>query len=379
MPKYILLVLLFLFGAGYAHAQQRCSCCKLRDAGQAEYNAKRYEEAIRKWQSAKKLSDAAKCNDLDDLIANANKRISERSKPAPKKPAPAKTNPSKKPATTTTQPKTPDKTSAPDRFIKIEGGTFQMGSEEGDSDEKPVHSVTLSSFYMGAYEVTNEEYCQFLNAKGNQTEGGVEWINLSGAYDDEKCRIIKNGSTFSVQTGYERYPVIYVSWYGAKAYCDWLSAKTGLPYRLPTEAEWEYAAGNGAKHTKYSWGNGLPSGKKGGNVADETAKKRYSDWTIFEGYTDGYVYSAPVGSFEPNELGLYDMSGNVWEWCWDWYGAYPTSSQTDPIGADSGSYRVRRGGSWLSVPVNARCAYRGNFTPGFRSDDLGFRLARAAR
>ncbi|MBL7802271.1 MAG: formylglycine-generating enzyme family protein [Saprospiraceae bacterium] len=263
-------------------------------------------------------------------------------------------------------------------MLKITGSDFRMGSEAGDSDEKPVHNVTISSFHLGKYEITNAQFCAFLNEKGNQTEGGVEWIDLSGTYDDEKCRIYAEGTGFKVRSGYENYPVIFVSWYGATAYCAWLSAKTGKKYRLPTEAEWEYAAGNGAKHTTYSWGSVSPSGVQGGNVADETAKKRYSSWAIFDGYSDGYVYTAPVGKFNPNDFGLYDMSGNVWEWCADWYGSdyYASSPSSNPKGPDSGTYRVCRGGGWDSVPSGARGASRNRYGPNTRYLSLGFRVAR---
>jgi len=265
----------------------------------------------------------------------------------------------------------------PNNFVLIQGGTFQMGSTI-NSDEQPVHSVTVSNFYMSKYEVTNKEFCEFLNVKGNQTEGGVEWINLQGSREEEKCRIQKNGSVYTVQSGYENYPVIYVSWYGATAYCQWLTQKSGKTYRLPTEAEWEYAAGNGSRHTKYSWGDGNPSGKNGGNVADMTAKRKFSDWTIFEGYDDGYVYAAPVGSFNPNSLGLYDMSGNVWEWCSDWYAStYPSGSQTNPTGAATGSFRVLRGGSWNFYADYCRVADRFINYADARSDNYGFRLVRS--
>ncbi len=262
-------------------------------------------------------------------------------------------------------------------MVDITGGEFAMGSTEGSEDEKPVHTVEISSFRMSRYEITNAQFCNFLNEKGNQTEGGVEWINLDGKWDDERCRISKSGTKFVVASGYENYPVLYVSWYGAVAYCVWLAERTGKNYRLPTEAEWEYAAANGYRHTKYSWGDGNPSGRKGGNVADETAKKRYSNWTIFEDYTDGYVYTAPVGSFDPNVLGLYDMSGNVWEWCADWYNDkyYETSPRKDPPGPTTGSSRVCRGGSWYGVNGYCRSANRIGYNPSSRDGIVGFRVA----
>lgn len=250
-----------------------------------------------------------------------------------------------------------------------------MGSNEGDGDEKPVHQITVGSFYLAPYEVTNEEYCRFLNAKGKQKEGNVEWINLAGRWEGEKCRIRQSNSIFTVEPGYEKFPVIFVSWYGAKAYCDWVSSFTGMKYRLPTESEWEYAAGNGRKHTKYSWGDGLPTGKNGGNVADETARKKFTNWPIFEGYSDDYIYAAPVGSFEPNELGLYDMSGNVWEWCADSYGAY-LSSGSNVAELVQGSKRVCRGGSWNGYPNFCRSTYRDYNPPNYMDSNLGFRIAR---
>ena len=185
--------------------------------------------------------------------------------------------------------------------------------------------------------------------------------------------------------------MVLVSWLDAVEYCNWLSRKEGLTpfytltgssvsadwsaggYRLPTEAEWEYAARSRGKAYKYSWGNGSPEG----SIADETAKKTFPSLAAWSGYTDGYTYTAPVGSFRPNELGIYDMSGNVWEWCWDWYGGYASGSQTDPRGAASGSARVNRGGSCSSVATNDRTARRYSNDPAYQRANLGFRLARS--
>ncbi|MBK8704644.1 MAG: SUMF1/EgtB/PvdO family nonheme iron enzyme [Saprospiraceae bacterium] len=150
----------------------------------------------------------------------------------------------------------------------------------------------------------------------------------------------------------------------------------GGSYRLPTEAEWEYAAravdGKGGGKVRFGNGKDIADPKEI-NFDGNSGTRPYS---IAGGYRRK---TTPVGNFSPNSLGLFDMSGNVWDWCWDWYDAYPTSSQTDPKGPDSGSNRVNRGGSWLNDPVYARCAYRSDDGPDRRSSSLGFRLARAAR
>jgi len=275
---------------------------------------------------------------------------------------------------------------APDNMVPIKGGTFQMGSDDGGSNEKPIHSVTLGDFYLGRTEVTVAEFKAFVDAKYYQTDAekdgwsyawnGKEWAKMNGVtWRDDVEGNRRPESDYN-------HPVIHVSWNDAQAFCRWMTEKTGRSYRLPTEAEWEYAAGNGAKHHQYSWGNGKPTGKKGGNVRDESAAKKFNwdrnDNNIFVGYDDGFATTAPVGSFDANELGLCDMSGNVWEWCADWYGSdyYKSSPSANPTGPDSGSGRVLRGGSWISVPQSVRAAFRSSLTPGDRRYSIGFRLAR---
>ena len=216
-------------------------------------------------------------------------------------------------------------------MIKVEGGTFQMGSydREAYDDEKPVHSVTLSDYYIGETEVTQELW------------EAVMGSNPSRLKDSTK-------------------PVENVSWNDCQEFIKKLNGLTGKNFRLPTEAEWEYAArgGNKSKGYKYS----------GSNNIDDVAW--YGDNSSREPH--------PVGTKSPNELGIYDMSGNVWEWCSDWYGEnyYSSSSQTNPTGPTSGSYRVLRGGNWLNSARTCRVGYRWSDSPGSRIFlNGGFRLA----
>ena len=246
-------------------------------------------------------------------------------------------------------------------MVSIPGGAFEMGSNVY-TDGQPAHSVTVSSFNMFKYEVRNSDYVLFLNSEGNQTEGGVEWIDLTA----DIYQGITGGpgaGTFSVVSGYENRPVVCVSWYGAVAYCNWLSSQQGLTpcygpinnrgndpsvwrtlngYRLPTEAEWEYAC-RGGSTAEYYWGDPYPPDPPNiGNYA----------WYLFNA-GDGYGGTGNenhhiVGGKLPNSFGLYDMSGNVWEWCSDWFTPdyYGISSDTNPTGPTSDLTRVIRGGSW---------------------------------
>lgn len=266
------------------------------------------------------------------------------------------------------------------KTVLVKGGTFQMGRQDGKPDEIPIHPVTVSDFNMGAYEVTVKEFRYFIESSVYQTDAdkvGVSPIWLRGnGYGHSKQGINwKCDAEGNIRpSSEENHPVLHVSWNDAVAYCQWLSEKTGKSYRLPTEAEWEYAAGNGSRHTTYSWGNDYPNGKKGGNVADETNRKKYNSAPIFNNYIDNYVYTAPVGQFDANDFGLYDMIGNVWEWCSDWHEDYKDTAVKDPIGASTGLYRVLRGGSWYDYERHCHVKRRYRSTPDCRSNLLGFRV-----
>ncbi len=236
------------------------------------------------------------------------------------------------------------------------GSSFESYSKfpEVQVPESPVHRVTLDDFSMSKYEITNKQYCAFLNEKGNKSEGGVEWIDLKSS-DINKKRL----GRYTVEPRYEDHPVVYVSWYGARAYCTWLSSKIRKEVRLPTEAEWEYAARGGNKSKGYTY--------SGSNTLGEVAwYEDNSSWEVHK-----------VGGKSPNELGLYDMSGNVWEWCSDWYGKdyYSSSPSRNPKGPSSGSSKVLRGGSWYNDASNCRVAYRRDSDPDYRFSNVGFRVA----
>ncbi|MEM8898186.1 MAG: SUMF1/EgtB/PvdO family nonheme iron enzyme [Bacteroidota bacterium] len=238
-------------------------------------------------------------------------------------------------------------------MVLIKGGNFDRAGE----------AVAVSDFYLAKTEVTNAQFAVFLNAKGNQSEGSINWYNESGSglnvSSEAYIRHTNNGK-WVVEEGWENYPVNYVSWYGAVAYCKWL----GVKYRLPTEAEWEYAAGGGESgRTECAGTNSLNELRSYGNYDGIGGQDRYAGL-------------APVGSFIRNSLGLYDMSGNVREWCQDWYGSYPSGPQTDPTGPTSGIYRVIRGGSWNDGASNLRVASRNSWDPDYRFYDVGFRPAR---
>ena len=209
-------------------------------------------------------------------------------------------------------------------MVYVSGGTFIMGGDES-SDQTPTHSVTLSSYYICKYEVTQ-----------------ALWRAVMGS----------NPSKFKG----DNLPVEQVSWNDCQTFINRLNSYTGRNFRLPTEAEWEFAArgGNYNRHYKYS----------GSNYISDVA------W-----YCDNSGNRThPVGTKQANELGLYDMSGNVWEWCSDWYGSYSSYSQSNPTGATSGFGRVERGGNWCGLARYCCSSHRSYYAPGNSFDDLGLRL-----
>ena len=257
----------------------------------------------------------------------------------------------------------------------ITGGSFEMGSSDGKADEKPIHGVTLKGFRMATYETTVAEFERFVEATGYQTEaekgdGSYVWNASASRFEKQAGINWRYGAEGAIQSN-KQHPVIHVSWNDAVAYCEWLTRKTGRTYRLPTEAEWEYAAGNGSTHHKYSWGNDEPSSRAVGNIADSKSKSRFNFSWALDNYNDGYATTSPVGTYTANGYGLHDMSGNVYEWCSDWY---DNTYYYYPVGHATGTDRVLRGGSWFSDPALSRVAYRNNNTPSYRYNDVGFRV-----
>ncbi|MFH1008969.1 MAG: SUMF1/EgtB/PvdO family nonheme iron enzyme [Candidatus Latescibacterota bacterium] len=251
------------------------------------------------------------------------------------------------------------------RMALIPAGFFEMGDafNEGNSYERPVHTVYVDAFYMDVCEVTNAQYCVFLNELGNQTEGGVTWLDI-GRSD---CLITQSGDQFVPESGYEDHPVIEVRWFGASAYAEWAGK------RLPTEAEWEKAARGGLEGKRYPWGDEDPAGGKC-NYWEYSGPLTSQMWNLYSGRG-----TLPVGSFEPNGYGLCDMAGNVWEWCNDWFdsGYYSNSPENNPTGAASGTSRVLRGGSWVNSALNMRCADRTICDPTISYNGIGFRCVRS--
>ncbi len=236
----------------------------------------------------------------------------------------------------------------------IPAGEFIMGGSLGSEDAKPGHYVTLDAFWMDATEVTHAMFAKFLTANNNRTEGGLKWYDI----EDVDAKIRRVGAVFRPVSAYENRPVTEVTWYAAKAYCEWAGR------RLPTEAEWEKAAQGGMSGKLYPWGSAAPTCQIG--ALNGAQHKECISREVFE-----------VARFASNQFGLFDMAGNVWEWTADWYGSdyYSASPPTNPGGPEDGLYRVARGGSWDSDPFYLRVSVRSRYQPLSSYSDVGFRCA----
>jgi formylglycine-generating enzyme required for sulfatase activity len=289
------------------------------------------------------------------------------------------------------------------KLALIPAGEFKMGSGESAEEtvaffnktyggdrlkadffkgDHPQHRVRITRpFYLGTCHVTRGQFRQFVAdtayktdaEKGGRFKGAVGW-------DPDTKKVGFNEKYSWRNAGFEQtdeHPVVNVSWNDAVAFCEWLSRKEGKTYRLPTEAEWEYACRAGTT-TRYYSGDDPETIAEVGNVADAAFKARFPDEKHTIKASDGYVFTAPVGKFKPNSFGLYDMHGNVWQWCADWYGDdyYSASPADDPTGPHSGYRRVLRGGSWFDGPEFARSAGRFSVIPINRVHYSGFRVAR---
>ncbi len=219
-------------------------------------------------------------------------------------------------------------------MVEVKGGSFIMGDESGDKDEKPAHEVQVNTFSIAKTETTVRQWRAFCTAT-KRAMPEAPWFGLK---DD--------------------HPIVNISWDDAIAYCTWLSATNKKHYRLPTEAEWEFAARGGIKSNGYAY--------SGAKAPDSIA------W--FSGHSNGTM---PVAQKLPNELGLYDMTGNVWEWCSDWYdaGYYALRVKDNPQGPHSGKFFTLRGGAWDIGARNSRNSYRNPLSPTSRNHNKGFRVA----
>ncbi|OGW00434.1 MAG: hypothetical protein A3I04_01145 [Nitrospinae bacterium RIFCSPLOWO2_02_FULL_39_110] len=273
----------------------------------------------------------------------------------------------------------------PIEMVFVKGGCYQMGDTFGGAEnhveaahkggkdwhqhhnhlaanEKPVHEVCVDNFYIGKYEVTIGEFREFITATGYKTdaEAGDGCYGWSGnKWEKDKSRNWRNPGFLQDDS----HPVSCVSWDDAVVYAEWLSDKTGKKYRLPTEAEWEYAARSGGKAEKWAGTNN---------------ESELSDYAWYNKTSKGKTH--PVGQKKPNGLELYDMTGNVWEWVQDWYGEnyYISSPKNNPQGPISGSHHIHRGGSWYFSSHQARASSRHPYTPDYRCYSLGLRLSASA-
>jgi len=263
-------------------------------------------------------------------------------------------------------------------FIRVTAGEFMAGSpltEPERSTNEVQHRVSITKpYWLGATHVTVKQFADFVKASGYQTAAEKQgWANGSWDVAGNKWSRLEGGSWRN--PGFQQasnHPVVCVTWHDANAFCDWLSKKEGRKYRLPTEAEWEYASRAGQTNA-YLWGNDSAAGEGWVNGSDHSSSNLFPLFPCYN-WSDGFVYTSPVGSFRPNAWGLSDMLGNALQWCGDWFGDYPTNPVTDPKGPATGKERILRGGSFVYGPKHTRCAFRGRNLPDFQNFYVGFRV-----
>lgn len=237
-------------------------------------------------------------------------------------------------------------------MVYVPSGQFEMGTDETATfpNANPAHTVSLDAFWIDQTEVTNSMFSNFLNAEGNQSQEGIPWLEPGAGHRGITYGFIEeNEGQFFTQEGYEDYPIIEVSWYGASAYCSWIGG------RLPTEAEWEYAA-RGPDSYQYPWGN-VFNGEIV-NYCDNRCQESWKD-TVFD---DGAARWTNVGNYPEGAswCGALDLTGNVWEWVKDWWSEdyYSISPADNPLGPATGTYRIVRGGSWFDESWKMNTAFR---------------------
>jgi len=264
-------------------------------------------------------------------------------------------------------------------MVLIAAGKFQMGSPDSERDrldrEGPVHEVAFArGFAVGKFEITRGQFARFVQDTKYLSDGCNAWGGTRLDFDAAKSW---RDPGFA-QTDSD--PAVCMNWNDAAAYVQWLTKKTGKAYRLPSEAEWEYAARAGSSRVR-PWGDQAGEACRYANVADQTLKKRVrggANWVVHD-CEDGMIYTAPVGSYQPNAFGLHDMIGNAWEWTGDCWNSKHAGAPADGASRTTGdcNHRMLRGASWQSYPGLARSAARGKSAPDYRSADYGFRVVRA--
>ncbi len=282
-------------------------------------------------------------------------------------------------------------------MVFVPSGTFLMGSSDDQIDnamndckkmyhkekdcqrhiysnqEQPQHEVYVDAFWIDKTEVSNSQFCKFINTKGNQMTNGVKWFEPGAGHRGIIYGYIQEiDGVFTPKTGYENHPAIEVSWYGAKAYCDWVDG------RLPTEAEWEYAA-KGESNNIYPWGNEF----KGNLVNYRDSTFNFDNMGKDTSFSDGYSEWAPVSSYHAGAswCGALNMAGNIHEWVSDWYSVdyYSISPKDNPKGPKNGTLKIGKGGSWYDPSWHVRCSYRKVLTPSSaRMHWIGFRCVKLA-